>query len=488
MTAKIFASDSVQTLAEFEDDVLRLADVLAERGVTPGQRVILKAGNSAAYVATLLGLMHAGASIVLVDQQARPEETSRIARRTGAKLVLVDNDAPVDPELRPIALYELLVAAAGRSPLGRRLSFDTWCDLPDSLIMWTSGSTGDPKGIVKSGRKFLKNLRRNADQVGHRADDVLVPLLPFSHQYGLSMVLIAWLVRCSLVITPYRRLDRSLIMAGQAGGTVLDATPASYRSMLNILERTPALRTHLQQVRMFCVGAAPLDQPLVDRYVEEFGLPLLDSYGSTELGNIAFATLDNPVSCGRAMEGIRLRVTDEDGLPLPAGQVGEIEVDTPDALEGYLGEDGELAPVPGGWTRTGDLGHLDEHGNVFVLGRKFAVHRKGYTLYPELIERKAAAAGCSTRIVAVDDEARGSQLVFFVEDEEDRGVPHWRTVLRGALPEYEGPDVVIALDRFPLNRNGKPDKLLLRRLADEHRTSRIPGQRDASSQDTRTSV
>ncbi|MFE3329476.1 class I adenylate-forming enzyme family protein [Streptomyces sp. NPDC059176] len=483
MTAKIFASDSVQTLEEFEDGALRVADALAERGVTPGQRVILKAGNSAAYVATLLGLMHAAASIILVDQQERPEETLRIARRTGAKLVLVDNDAPVADGLDPITLYELLVSAAGRTRLDSRLSFDTWCEMPDSLIMWTSGSTGSPKGIVKSGGKFLRNLRRNADQVGHVADDVLVPLLPFSHQYGLSMVLIAWLVRCSLVIAPYRRLDRSLVMAGQSGGTVFDATPASYRSMLNIVTRKPGLREHLDRVRMFCVGAAPLDQPLVDRYVEEFELPLLDSYGSTELGNVAFATLDNPVACGRAMEGIGLRVVDEEGLPVPAGRPGEIEVHTPDGLEGYLGEEGELVPVPGGWTRTGDLGHLDEQDNVFVLGRKYAVHRNGYTLHPELIERKAAAAGCSTRIVALDDGSRGSHLVFFVEDEEDRGVPHWREVLRGALPEFEHPNAVVAMDRFPLNRNGKPDKLLLQELAEKQRAGGLlPRQRDSAGQ------
>ncbi|MFI8826806.1 class I adenylate-forming enzyme family protein [Streptomyces sp. NPDC053431] len=483
MTAKIFASDSVQTLEEFEDCALRVAEALAERGVTPGQRVILKAGNSAAYVATLLALMHTAASIVLIDQQERSEETLRIAERTGAKLVLVDNDAAVPDELAPITLYELLVAAAGRTALDTRLDFGTWCAMPDSLIMWTSGSTGSPKGIVKSGGRFLENLRRNADQVGHVAADVLVPLLPFSHQYGLSMVLIAWQVRCSLVIAPYRRLDRSLVMAGQSGGTVLDATPASYRSMLNIVTRNPGLREHLDRVRMFCVGAAPLDQPLVDRYVEEFGLPLLDSYGSTELGNIAFATLDNPVACGTAMEGIRLRIVDEDGLPVPAGQPGEIEVDTPDALEGFLGEDGELVPVPGGWTRTGDLGHLDEHGNVFVLGRKYAVHRNGYTLYPELIERKAAAAGCSTRIVALDDGSRGSQLVFFVEDEADLGVPHWRGVLRAALPEFEQPNTVVTLDRFPLNRNGKPDKLRLRELAERQRAGGLlPRQRDTAGQ------
>ncbi|MGP9017951.1 class I adenylate-forming enzyme family protein [Streptomyces sp. BR1] len=467
MTAKIFAADSVRPVDQFEQDALRVADVIREGGIGLGDRVMLKAGNSAAYVCVLYALMHVGASIVLVDQQEHVEATRRIALRTGVKATYVDDETPIDDEADPIHLYELMVATDGRDPLDSALSFDAWGELPDGLIMWTSGSTGSPKGVVKSGGKFLRNLRRNADQVGHRADDVLMPLLPFAHQYGLSMVLIAYLTRCSLVIAPYRRLDRALRMARDCGATVIDATPSSYRSILGLATRKPALRAHLTGVRMFCVGAAPLDGPLVESYVQEFGLPLLDSYGSTELGNIAFATLDNPVSCGRPMEGISLRIVDEDGNLVPAGRPGEIEVDTPDALEGQIADDGTVVPAATGWQTTGDLGYLDADGNLFVLGRKFAVHRMGYTLYPELIERKVAAEGCPTRIVPLPDERRGSQLVFFVEDDQQRDAAYWRERLCALLPTYEQPNRVVVLEQFPLNRNGKPDKKQLTKMAAE---------------------
>ncbi|MGR3937927.1 MULTISPECIES: class I adenylate-forming enzyme family protein [Streptomyces] len=468
MTAKIYALDSVQTLADFELDAIRVADVIREQhGVAPGDRVILKAGNSAAYVSVLFALMHVGASIVLIDQQEHPDETRRIAGRTGAAIAFVDDDSPIHDDGRVVNLYEVIAPAAGRPLSTRELSFDAWADRQDGLIMWTSGSTGEPKGAVKSGRKFLTNLERNAAQVGHREDDVLLPLLPFAHQYGLSMVLIAWLTRCSLVIAPYKRLDRAVQMAGRTGATVLDATPSSYRTMLNLVGRKPSLRAQLEQVRMFCSGAAPLDGALSDGYVAEFGLPLLDSYGSTELGNIAFATLENPVSCGRAMDGIKLRIIDESGVPAAPGQAGEIEVDTPDALEGHLAEDGGLDAMPTGWFPTGDLGYLDEDDNLFVLGRKFAVHRYGYLLYPELVERKAAVAHISTRIVPLPDERRRGdvQLVFFVEDDERRDAKYWRERLCDVLPVYEQPNRVEVLDAFPLNRNGKPDKKRLEEIA-----------------------
>lgn len=464
MSPKIFAADSAQTFAQFEQQTLCVAEVLQEKGVTQGTRVLLKAENSYSYVSTLFALMHVGASIVLVDSQEKSENTSRISHRAGVKLVLVDGETSISQDESPIFLYEIMVSAAGRTPMAESLSFDAWTDLRDGLIMWSSGSTGDPKGIVKNGGNFLRNLERNAAQVGHRRGDVLLPLLPFSHQYGLSMVLIAWLAKCSLVIAPYRRLDRALQMGIQCGATVLDAAPSMYRSIHNIVKRRDELRMGLSNVRMFCVGAAPMDSSLSDRYVETFGLPLLDSYGSTELGNVAFATPENPIGTGKVMDGLDIRVVDEKDNPVPAGELGEILINCPDMMEGYLNVEGNLDPVSRGWYRTNDLGYLTEDDNLFVAGRKHAVHRKGYTLYPDVIERKVAAAGCSTRIVTLPDERQGSQLVFFVEDDQERDATYWREVIVDVLPDYEQPNRVEVLQNFPLNRNGKPDKKQLEQL------------------------
>ncbi|WP_433789729.1 class I adenylate-forming enzyme family protein [Actinoplanes sp. CA-252034] len=467
MTATVFAPDSAQSLHDLERTAARVAAVLAGHGVHPGTRVILKADNSAAWVTVLLALAHAGASIVLVDHQDKADETTRIQRLTRAALTIVDDDA-VPPADGPVVFVYQLLAAATALPvpqLDGPLDLDIWRALPDGLIMWSSGSTGVPKGVVKTGARFLRNLERNAVQIGHRPGDVLLPLLPFSHQYGLSMVFIAWLVRCSLVIAPYRRADRALRMAAQTGATVLDATPSTYRSILNIVTRRPDPMAELRTVRLYCSGAAPLDPTLVDRYVALCGKPLLDSYGSTELGNVAFATEDNPVATGQPVEGMGVRIVDNEDIVLGAEEIGEIEVDSPDLMEGYLDTDGELDLAPRGWRRTGDFGRLDKDGNLYVHGRKLAVHRMGYTLYPELIEARVAEAGCSAKVIAVPDERRGSSLVFFVEDETGADAGHWRDRICAVLPAYEQPNRVVVLDRLPLNRNGKPDRKALENLA-----------------------
>ncbi|MEC3981061.1 class I adenylate-forming enzyme family protein [Amycolatopsis sp. H20-H5] len=464
--AKICGIDSVRTLEEWEADAVRMADELRARGVEMSDRVLLKAENSPAYLTALLALMHLGASLVLIDYQDRAETTELLIAQARVKFCVTDRDTVLpETDAQCFSLYELQFAAAGRLATSADLTVKRWCDLPDGLLMFSSGSTGTPKAIVKTGASFLENLRRNLNQVGHVEEDVLVPLLPFSHQYGLSMVLIAWLTRCSLVVAPYRRLDHALQMAGLCGATVFDATPATYRSMLNIARRRPVLMRVLAEARMLCVGAAPLDPGLVDCYVDEVGHYLLDSYGSTELGNVAFATLDNPVACGRAVEGVHLIVVDDDGNEVPAGAVGEVMVLTPDVMAGYLDDDGELSPIDRGWFASGDFGRLTEDGSLHVLGRKRAVHRMGYTLYPDMIERRMGEAGCRAKIIAIPCERKGSQLVAFIEDDQDRGIEHWRTVAGSALPGYEVPDRMVVIDSFPLNRNGKPDNKRLEELA-----------------------
>jgi acyl-CoA synthetase (AMP-forming)/AMP-acid ligase II len=147
----------------------------------------------------------------------------------------------------------------------------------------------------------------------------------------------------------------------------------------------------------------------------------------SEAGNLAIATPDNPVGCGRALPGVRIRVLDGDGAPVAEGELGEVEVNTPALMAGYLGDDGVLTPIGDRtWFRTGDLGRLDSAGNLRVVGRKRAVHRAGYTLYPEILERKAEACGRPVVVLGSADERLGSTLHFVVADGGDGTPREWR--------------------------------------------------------------
>ena len=161
-----------------------------------------------------------------------------------------------------------------------------------------------------------------------------------------------------------------------------------------------------------------------------------------------------------------VQVVDEAGLPVEGTDVGEIWVRSPGLMEGYLGAAGSVLSrddrVP---YRTGDLGHWTHSGSLAVVGRKYAVHRLGHTLFPEVIERKAEKCGRPVKVVALDDERRGSALVFVVADPAGGHPQEWRRAVNTLLPSHEQPNRMLVVAAFPVNANGKPDLRELRRQA-----------------------
>ncbi|TQF04091.1 acyl--CoA ligase [Kitasatospora acidiphila] len=448
------------------------------RGIGPGDRVVLTGANTAEFVLVLFALMEIGVSIALVDRRTPAAEQARLLTDAGAGRLLTDD--PLPPGTTPAAqltLADLCTTAlkeAAEAPDGavtgdRLARFAPWFARPDGLIVWSSGSTGTPKGIVRSGASVRGNTERTRTRMGYRPDDVLLPLLPFTHQYGLSMLLLWQTAGCSLALqTSSQRVDSALAAIAAHGVTVVDAVPATYHTLLNMLDSGRAGQDGLSTVRMWCVGGEPLGRELSRRFADRIGQPLLDGYGSSEAGNIALAVLPDPVGCGRPLDGLSVRVVDDAGLPVGPGTVGEIVVRTPDYMTGLLGPGGEVLPVDHTDYRTDDIGRFDAVGNLTVLGRRSAVHRLGHTLYPDGIADRASACGAPVRVIPVfpDGVPSRAQLVFFVADQAERPVAHWRAAVAEHLADHERPNRVVVLPEFPLNRTGKVDRQSLQRLAE----------------------
>jgi acyl-CoA synthetase (AMP-forming)/AMP-acid ligase II/acyl-CoA reductase-like NAD-dependent aldehyde dehydrogenase len=430
------------------------ADSLTLRGIGPGSRVMVCGPNSPEWVVALLALAHLDASVVLCDHRATAAYRASVRER--ARVVLEIDGASSQPDLS-------LEPHRGPAEVP---DLTAWSRRRDAIISWSSGTTGAPKGIVRSGRSILDNLTLSAERMGYRTDDVLLPILPYSHQYGLSLVLCWWLGGGTLVVHgPSTRLDTVLEAGAAQGLSIVDAAPSTYYSLLNLFDSRPALRHALSGVRAWCVGGAPLGRSLTARFRAATGSPLLDGYGATEVGNIALASPADPVRCGRPLPGVVVEVHDEGGRRLPPGQLGELVVRSSGLMTGHLGDDGEIVPVPGPVHRTGDIGLVDDEGHVIPIGRKRAVHRDGYTLYPDHLAELAEAAGAPTQVVARPDERRGARLVFVVADPQGRGPAHWKRALRAVLARYEQPDHVLVVTEFPVNSNGKPDPAALETLA-----------------------
>lgn len=451
--------------AEFERDTLWFAEYLRTRGVTSGDRVLLKGKNSYAFVKALFSLIHLDVSIVLVDHQQTQEETAGAEARSEVRWKVLGKSDEDDLDGRTI-LYEEWFNKPDRGlPVAGFLSLKQWRSRKDAAILWSSGSTGQPKGVVKSGNSILVNAEQTWRAMGHRTDDVFMPLLPFSHQYGFSTLLIWWLAQCSIVVAPYKLLNKVVDHLVRDGVTIVDATPSTYSSLVALFHRKPALLHELRKVRMWCVGGAPLSKRLADDFSRLLQRSLLDGYGLTEVGNVTVSTIENSKACGTPLRGVQVRVLEEDGTPLPPGLIGEVWVLSDGLMEGYLTNGGTILPTKQGWFPTNDLGYRDVDGNLHIVGRKQAVHRMGHTLYPAYLEKRVESCGCSAKVIALENEKKGSFLVFFVEDTQERPRQYWNRKIRTLLAPHEHPNAVRVVKSFPLNGNGKVDIVKLKHIA-----------------------
>ncbi|MEU3375085.1 aldehyde dehydrogenase family protein [Streptomyces sp. NPDC006660] len=429
-----------------------------------GSRVMMSGANSPEWVVNLLALIHLDASVVLADHRAAPAQRSQI--RAQARVMLEVGDGPGDASPpQPAGDHEAPPSqAASGTAAGSDMA--AWARRRDAAISWSSGTTGSPKGIVRSGRSILDNLALSAERMEYRPDDVFLPVLPYSHQYGLSLVLCWWLGGGTLVVYgPTTRLDRVLEVGIDHGLSIVDGAPSTYHTLLNLLDRRPPLVTALKGVRAWCVGGAPLGRGLAARFHARMGERLLDGYGATEVGNIALASRADPVGCGTPLPGVIVEVHDDHGRPLPPGRLGELVVRSGGLMTGHLDDHGEIIPAPGPVHRTGDIGLLDDAGRVFPVGRKHAVHRDGHTLYPDHLAARAESAGAQTEVIAVPDARLGSRLVFVIADPDAHEPAHWKRVLRAVLARYEQPDHIVVLPELPLTSSGKPNLAVLEKIA-----------------------
>ena len=456
-------------------------DALRAAGVHPLDRVGLCGDSTAEYVTLFLALAHLDATVVVLDPRGYPTAAAataaleldhivlpRATHRTGrhhqdwltarpgatvhrtADLVtLPPGDAP-EPETTP----RLRVGGLGALPWARRAG---------ALVQTTSGTTGTPKIVAKTPQRMIANCLRTAEVVDYRDDDVLAPILPLDHQYGLSVLLIGLVVGLPVVIGDPARVLETLRLALRHGATVVDTTPRAHAAVLRAVESGRLSHPGLADVRLWCVGGGPSTADLRRRAAGLLGRPLLDGYGSTELGNVAHVDPDNAVDL-RPLPGVELRITQEDGGD--AAGWGRLHVRTPDA------------PLPGhGWHDTGDLARLDPAGRLIVAGRYDAVIRNGIVIHPASIEHRLADAGIQAMAVAVDGRDPGSEpkVVVVVEDPFRRRPGFWRDRVDELGPALERPDRVLTLPAFPRTPGtGKTDRRRLTRwvAAVEHREDR----------------
>ncbi|MBI1734859.1 MAG: AMP-binding protein [Candidatus Rokubacteria bacterium] len=415
------------------------ARVLADRGVKPGDRVALVLGNDERLAVALLAVWRLGATAAPLSLLLGSDDRREILADLAPRLALddvpaVDGDAPIAPAAAP------------------------------ALVLYTSGSTGRPKGAVLSHAAVTAANRSWAEPVmALTPDDVVLAALPLAHSFGLNGALLAPLLAGTPTVVLERFTPEAAIDAlVRHRVTVVPAVATMFRRML---DSAALSRAAFGSVRIALSGAAPCPWELADEWRARTGVRILRGYGMTELfrpiSYLAGDPTDRPDAIGRPVPGVEVRFADDTGRALPQGEVGELLIRTPCAMDGYLdAPDATREVLEDGWFRTGDLAVQSPEGYVSIVGRKRErILRAGYSVFPAEVERVLAthAAVAEAAVVGVPHGELGEEVAAFVALRPGAAASAEELIAycRERLAAYKYPRSIAILDRLPRSASGK---------------------------------
>jgi fatty-acyl-CoA synthase len=455
------------TFAEVYDRATRMAHVLAAHGVSHGDRVAYLGPNHPAFLETLFATGLLGAVFVPLNTRLVAPELEYILRDSGAA-VLVHASLPVLHDLRdvpaPLALDGLDLSAAPADPLDVAVGDDEVC-----MIMYTSGTTGRPKGAMLTHANIAWNSVNLLLDIDLTSAEVTLVNAPMFHVGALNMtVLPTFLKGGRVVLMSAFDPDATLALIERHGVTYTFGVPAQYQ----MLARSPGWDTaDLSSLRSVSCGGAPVPASLIETY-QRRGLTFLQGYGLSEAGpGVLYLRADDSArkvgSAGTSVFFGDVRVVRADGSAVDAGEPGEILAQGPNVMAGYWGLPDATAEVlsPDGWLRTGDIAVLDDEGFAYIRDRvKDLIISGGENIYPAEVEdalfAHPAVAECA--VVGVPDEKWGEVGRAFVVRNGDASAEELLDFLHGRIARYKVPKSVVFLDSLPRTGSGKVLKKRLR--------------------------
>ncbi|MFA1545957.1 FadD3 family acyl-CoA ligase [Actinomadura chokoriensis] len=491
--------------AELYAEARRFGAALVAAGVEPRDRVGIWAPNGRDWIVALLGLYQAGATLVPVNTRFKGQEAADILRRAKVKVLVtvtefLGNDYVAMltgsgaslPDLRTIVIARGEQSDPGETWAGfmARGTDDGLAEVdrrraalgPDdpSDVLFTSGTTGTPKGVLMTHRRAMGVGADWVAMAGLTADDRYVLVNPFFHMFGFKGGILACVAAgAAMLPQPVLDVDRVLGQVAEEGVTVLPGPPALYHSILEHADRD---RYDLTSLRVAVTGAADIPVELIRRVREELPFSMIVAgYGLTEAGTATSTSPDDDpetiaTTVGRPRPGFEIRIADAAGADVAPGEVGEIVLRGPTTMVGYLDDPAATEAVlsADGWLRTGDLGRLDESGCLRIAGRSkdmFIVG--GFNAYPAEIEAMLLEhpGVRQVAVIGVPDERLGQVGMAFVVPRspalDGAGVIAW---CRERMANYKVPRFVELIDELPLTESGK-----VRKNALEARAAGRPG-------------
>jgi acyl-CoA synthetase (AMP-forming)/AMP-acid ligase II len=499
--------DTRLSYAELHEEARRFGAALVASGVEPGDRVAIWTFNSVEWVVALLGLLQAGAVLVPINTRFKGAEAADILSRSRARALVtvtdfLDTDYLALLDATGADLPDLATVVVARGPAPARAS--SWADFlaratdasraevdrrsaglgPDdpSDILFTSGTTGVPKGVVMTNGRTLGVATDWVRMTGLGAGDRYLMVNPYFHMFGLKAGILACVAGgATMLPEPVFDVDRALARVAGERVTVFPGAPTLYQAILDHPERD---HHDLSSLRVAVTGAADIPVELIRRLDDELPFStIVTGYGLTEAGTVSATSPDDDAetvatTVGRARPGFEIRIVsggssddvDDDGGDVAAGGTGEIVVRGPTIMAGYLDDPEATAQAlsADGWLRTGDLGQVDDDGCLKIVGRaKDMFIVGGFNAYPAEIENallRHPAVG-QAAVIGIPDERLGEVgMAFVVLRPGGPAVTAAEIVAwcREQMANYKVPRAVEVLDELPVNATGKVVKNDLR--------------------------
>jgi len=387
----------VLSYSQLRDTAGRAASLLSSFGVGPGDRVGVMLPNVPAFPIAFYGALGAGAIVVPMNPLLKSREIAYYLGDSGAKVLFAWHEAAAEAARGAAAAsarvldvdepdLHALLAGLALAP-----SSADQADDDDAVILYTSGTTGRPKGAELTHANLTRNAELTAaTMLNAGPGDVTMGCLPLFHVFGLTCGLNATIIGGgTLALLPRFDAGQALEIIGRDKVTIFEGVPTMYAAMLHHPARatvdTSSLRT--------CVsGGAAMPLEIMRGFEQAFGCMILEAYGLSETSPVASfnhpGRVRKPGSIGSPAEGVEMRVVGADGGGLPAGEVGEIAIRGHNVMTGYWGNpDATSEAITDGWFRTGDLARVDDDGYFFIVGRqKELIIRGGYNVYPREVE------------------------------------------------------------------------------------------------------
>jgi long-chain acyl-CoA synthetase len=455
----------------------RVAAALARLGVEPGDRVVVMLPNCPEVMQSYGGILRAGGVIVPVIFLLGEREVAHILEHSEARVVITSPDllGKVEGQLgRLPSLRHVLVVDGGGT--GGVLSFDEVVgregdtfppvarrDDDLAVILYTSGTTGAPKGVALSHANLESNARSAASLSELPREEWAVAVLPLSHSYGLTVMNAGAILGSRAVLLRWFNPEGALDAIQRFRAVSMAGVPTMYLYLLHYPE---ADRFDTSSMRMWGSGAAPLPVEIVAPFERKFGGKLMEGYGLSEASPVVSAHRLSGVrklgSVGQAIPGVTISIRGDEGdRALAPGEIGEICVRGPNVMLGYYRNPEETAQaLRGGWLRTGDMGRLDDDGFLFIVERKKdLIIRGGLNIYPREVEEVLYAHPkvAEAAVVAMADPLMGEDVRAWVvlKPEATATEAELQAFCEERLTRFKCPKQVRFTDNLPKSPIGK---------------------------------